>query len=149
MSRSYRPSDLHAAGQANPLRLAAQGFFWSGGELVDHPQAGKAMRGQQYVEYWIPQDLVHPLPIVMIHGGGGEGTHHAVEKDADGGRQRNGGPAPAEGQLQGIQQHAGCGAQPGRKQQAEENDADHHEGVALTQAGWEGACGTVGGRHGM
>jgi len=74
LSRSYRPADLHQAGQANPLRLAAQGFFWTGGELVDHPQAGKAMRGQQYVEYWIPQELLHPLPIVMIHGGGGQGT---------------------------------------------------------------------------
>ena len=72
--RSYRPADLHAAGTARPLELAAQGFFWTGGELIDHPAAGKAMRGQQYVEYWIPQDLRHALPIVMIHGGGGQGT---------------------------------------------------------------------------
>jgi pimeloyl-ACP methyl ester carboxylesterase len=74
LSRSYRPADLHAAGSANPLRLAAQGFFWTGGELIDHPAAGKAMRGQMYVEYWVPADLRHPLPIVMIHGGGGQGT---------------------------------------------------------------------------
>lgn len=69
-----RPADLRAAGAENPLRLAAQGFFWTGGELIDHPQAGKAMRGQMYVEYWVPEDLRHPLPIVMIHGGGGQGT---------------------------------------------------------------------------
>lgn len=74
MTRSYRPADLHEAGKANPLRLAAQGFFWTGGEIIDHPQAGKALRGQQYVEYWIPQELTQPLPIVMIHGGGGQGT---------------------------------------------------------------------------
>ena len=74
MSRSLRPADLHAAGKARPLELAAQGFFWTGGELVDHPVAGKAMRGQQYVEYWVPRDLKHDLPIVMIHGGGGQGT---------------------------------------------------------------------------
>ena len=72
--RSYRPADLHAAGTANPLELAAQGFFWTGGELFDHPQAGKAIRGQQYCEYWIPQNLRHQTPIVMIHGGGGQGT---------------------------------------------------------------------------
>ncbi len=54
--------------------LAAQGFFWTGGKLIDHPVAGKAMRGQQYVEYWIPQELRHQTPIVMIHGGGGQGT---------------------------------------------------------------------------
>lgn len=74
MTRSLRPTDLHAAGRGRPLELAAQGFFWTGGELVDHPQAGKAMRGQQYVEYWIPQILMHDVPIVMIHGGGGQGT---------------------------------------------------------------------------
>lgn len=74
VQRSYRPADLHAAGSGEPLRLAAQGFFWAGSELIDHPVAGKAMRGQQYVEFWIPQELKHPLPIVMIHGGGGQGT---------------------------------------------------------------------------
>jgi len=73
-SKSYRPQDLHEAGSENPLELAAQGFFWTGGELVDHPVAGKAMRGQQYVEYWVPRKLTHDLPIVMIHGGGGQGT---------------------------------------------------------------------------
>jgi pimeloyl-ACP methyl ester carboxylesterase len=72
--RSYRPADLHAAGSARPLELAAQGFLWTGGEIVRHPAAGPVMRGQQYAEYWIPQDLVHPLPVVMIHGGGGQGT---------------------------------------------------------------------------
>lgn len=72
--KSYRPADLHAAGKDRPLELAAQGFFWTGGEIVQHGTAGPVMRGQQYVEYWIPQDLRHELPIVMIHGGGGQGT---------------------------------------------------------------------------
>jgi pimeloyl-ACP methyl ester carboxylesterase len=74
MARSYRPAYLHAAGAAHPLELAAQGFFWTGGEIVQHETAGPVMRGQQYVEYWIPQDLTHELPIVLIHGGGGQGT---------------------------------------------------------------------------
>ena len=74
MARDYSPQALHSAGRGEPLELAAHGFFWTGGELVDHPQAGKAMRGQQYNEFWIPRDLRHALPIVMIHGGGGQGT---------------------------------------------------------------------------
>jgi pimeloyl-ACP methyl ester carboxylesterase len=74
MVKSYRPADLHAAGASRPLELAAQGFFWTGGEIVQHPTAGPVMRGQQYVEYWIPRELRHELPIVMIHGGGGQGT---------------------------------------------------------------------------
>ena len=72
MTRSYRPHDLHAA-RAAPLVLAAQNFFWVGAERVELP-TGAALRGQTYVEYWIPEDLRHPLPIVMIHGGGGQGT---------------------------------------------------------------------------
>ena len=74
MARDYRPQALQAAGAGEPLELAAQGFFWTGGELIDHPQAGQAMRGQQYNEFWIPRDLRHEWPIVMIHGGGGQGT---------------------------------------------------------------------------
>ena len=70
--RSYRPQDLHAA-STDPLILAAQGFFWVGAERITLP-TGPALRGQTYVEYWIPADLRHPLPIVMIHGGGGQGT---------------------------------------------------------------------------
>ncbi|WP_156681214.1 alpha/beta hydrolase [Sphingomonas profundi] len=68
---SLRPADLHAASRA-PLALAAQGFFWVGATPLDTP-AGPVPRGQMYVEYWIPAVLAHPLPIVMIHGGGGQG----------------------------------------------------------------------------
>lgn len=71
MNRDFRPQALHAAGRPS-LALAAQGFFWVGGQRLDTP-AGPVMRGQMYVEYWIPADLRHPLPIVMIHGGGGQG----------------------------------------------------------------------------
>ena len=84
MGRSYRPADLHAAGAVRPLELAAQGFFWTGGEIVQHAAAGPVMRGQQYVEYWIPRELTHEWPIVMIHGGGGQGTDFLGT--ADGGR---------------------------------------------------------------
>ena len=72
MTKSYRPHDLHAASKA-PLELAAQGFFWAGAEPV-RTAAGPHLRAQMYVEYWIPTHLRHPLPIVMIHGGGGQGT---------------------------------------------------------------------------
>ena len=95
MARDYSPQALHSAGRGEPLELAAHGFFWTGGQLVDHPQAGKAMRGQQYNEFWIPRDLRHALPIVMIHGGGGQGNHlggaygSALHKGL-GGRYRSG-----------------------------------------------------------
>jgi len=69
--KSVRPADLQR-GSVGTLALAAQGFFWAGGERRDTP-AGPTLRAQMYVEYWIPQDLRHGWPIVMIHGGGGQG----------------------------------------------------------------------------
>jgi len=80
MHRSYRPQDLHAAGKANPLTLAAHGYFWTGIEQVD-TSAGRTLRGQTYVEYFIPQDLRHPVPIVMVHGGGGQGLDYLGTAD--------------------------------------------------------------------
>ena len=79
MTRSFRPADLHASA-GTELRLAAQGFFWTGAQPVDLP-GGKALRGQMYVEYWIPSDLRHALPIVMIHGGGGQGLDYLGTAD--------------------------------------------------------------------
>ncbi len=69
--KSVRPADLHAASRS-PLMLAAQGFFWVGGEPAQ-TQSGPALRAQMYVEYWIPQDLRYRWPLVMVHGGGGQG----------------------------------------------------------------------------
>ena len=69
--KSVRPADLHA-GSVGVLALAAQGFFWVGGERRDSA-VGPLLRAPMYVEYWIPQDLRHPWPLVMVHGGGGQG----------------------------------------------------------------------------
>lgn len=69
--KSVRPGDLHA-NSISPLVLAAQGFFWVGGEVCQTP-AGPALRAQMYVEYWIPQTLTRRLPLVFVHGGGGQG----------------------------------------------------------------------------
>jgi pimeloyl-ACP methyl ester carboxylesterase len=80
MPRSYRPQDLHAAGQTNPLVLAAHGYFWTGIEQVE-TSVGPALRGQTYVEYFVPQELRHPLPIVMVHGGGGQGLDYLGTAD--------------------------------------------------------------------
>lgn len=72
MRASLAPRDLWSAKRGRALHLAAHGFFWVGGEAIDTP-GGRTLRGQTYVEYWIPEDLRHPWPIVMIHGGGGQG----------------------------------------------------------------------------
>ncbi len=75
MQVSRSPQELWSARRGFPLQLAAQGYFWVGSEVVDTPD-GPGLRGQTYVEYWIPEYLRHPFPIVMIHGGGGQGLDY-------------------------------------------------------------------------
>ena len=57
------------------MRLKDQGFFWVG---VERKQTdyGTIASGQMYVQYLIPATVTQPLPIVLVHGGGGQGTHY-------------------------------------------------------------------------
>ena len=56
-----------------PLVLADQGFFWTGLVRQQTPN-GTIAAGQMFVQYQIPEHIRHPYPIVMVHGGGGQGT---------------------------------------------------------------------------
>jgi pimeloyl-ACP methyl ester carboxylesterase len=56
------------------LRLADQGGFWVGIGKKQMPY-GTIPQGQMFVQYMIPADRRHPYPVVMTHGGGGQGTH--------------------------------------------------------------------------
>src|SRR5271166_4541733 len=57
-----------------PLDLAEWSFFWVGVQRAEIPR-GTIINGKQmYVEYQIPARVKHPYPIVLVHGGGGQGT---------------------------------------------------------------------------
>src|ERR1700723_2205252 len=57
-----------------PLDIAEWSFFWVGVERAETPR-GTVINGKQmYVEYQIPARVRHPYPIVLVHGGGGQGT---------------------------------------------------------------------------
>jgi pimeloyl-ACP methyl ester carboxylesterase len=53
----------------HPLEIADQGCFFAGGRYVDAGN-GPMMAGQMFVQYQIPKRRRHPIPLVMIHGGG-------------------------------------------------------------------------------
>lgn len=57
-----------------PVELREWSYFWLG--IQRAPLArGTVVGGQQmYVEYQIPARRRHPIPIVLVHGGGGQGT---------------------------------------------------------------------------
>ena len=63
-----------------PLRIAAQGGFWVGVTRTALP-AGTAASGQMYVGYQIPAERRHTLPLVLVHGGGGQGTDYLQTPD--------------------------------------------------------------------
>jgi len=71
MSRSLKPRDLHAQG-GPPLALAAHGWHFVAIERK-RTKDGLMPSGQMCVEYLIPAALRHPWPLVMVHGGGGQG----------------------------------------------------------------------------
>lgn len=67
-------ADPHPNRESTGLRLADQGCFWVGIKPKQMPY-GTIAQGQMFVQYMIPEKKTHPLPVVMVHGGGGQGTH--------------------------------------------------------------------------
>ena len=66
--------DVHPNRESTALKLADQGGFWIGVQRKQMPY-GTIARGQMFVQYMIPEEKTQPLPVVMVHGGGGQGTH--------------------------------------------------------------------------
>lgn len=75
---------MNASGAAQttsaPLVLADQGFFWVGVNRIESP-FGLVASGQMYVRYQIPAERRHRYPIVMVHGGGGQGLDYLGTPD--------------------------------------------------------------------
>ncbi|HZO61896.1 MAG TPA: alpha/beta hydrolase [Gaiellaceae bacterium] len=55
------------------LVTSRRGFFWVGGEPVPAGE-GTALRGQMFVQWEEPAEVTKPYPVVLVHGGGGQGT---------------------------------------------------------------------------
>jgi len=60
--------------ESTALKLADQGGFWVGVRRKTMPY-GTIPQGQMFVQYMIPAERRHPYPVVLIHGGGAQGTH--------------------------------------------------------------------------
>jgi pimeloyl-ACP methyl ester carboxylesterase len=66
--------DPHPNRESTALKLADQGGFWVGVKPKQMPY-GTIAQGQMFVQYMIPAEKRHEFPVVMVHGGGGQGTH--------------------------------------------------------------------------
>jgi pimeloyl-ACP methyl ester carboxylesterase len=68
------------ASDTQPMVIAKSGYFYVGGG-IDRAIEGSPFVGQMYVEFWIPETLRHPYPVVMIHGGSQTGTNFTGTPD--------------------------------------------------------------------
>jgi len=66
--------DPHPNKESTALKLADQGCFWIGIQRKTMSYGTIAL-GQMFVQYMIPAEKRSPYPVVMVHGGGGQGTH--------------------------------------------------------------------------
>ena len=73
-------SPAAAAAGRTPLEIAAQGVFWVGVERQTRP-SGEIAAGQMFVQYQIPVQQRCPWPLVLVHGGGGQGTDYLGTPD--------------------------------------------------------------------
>ena len=74
-SNSQSPAPRHAANDAMGLKLADTGIFWTGTERKSMPD-GTIDVGQMFVQYLEPVQQRHPLPVLLVHGGGGQMVHY-------------------------------------------------------------------------
>jgi pimeloyl-ACP methyl ester carboxylesterase len=69
-----RGIDIGVNRESTGLKLADQGCFWVGVRKKAMPY-GTIPQGQMFVQYMIPAERRHPYPVVLVHGGGAQGTH--------------------------------------------------------------------------
>lgn len=63
-----------------PLVTSRKGRFWVPGEVVS-TAAGTVQKGPLFVEWEAPQNPSSPVPLILVHGGGGQGTDWMVTPD--------------------------------------------------------------------
>ena len=73
---------MAAGGGANRrLAIAEQSYFWLGVERTSLAHGTVVSGEQMYVEYQIPAEVRHPVPMVLVHGGGGQGLDYLGRPD--------------------------------------------------------------------
>jgi pimeloyl-ACP methyl ester carboxylesterase len=63
-----------------PLVTSRRGRFWIPGDIT-RSAAGTIQRGQMYVEWEAPEVISRPYPLVLVHGGGGQGSEWLTTVD--------------------------------------------------------------------
>src|SRR3984885_3763244 len=63
------------------LDIADWSYYWYGVEHATLARGTVCNGMQMYVEHWIPTQVKHPYPVVLIHGGYGQGSDWIATPD--------------------------------------------------------------------
>jgi pimeloyl-ACP methyl ester carboxylesterase len=74
-SNNQAPAPRRQGNDSLALKLADTGIFWAGTEKKKMPY-GTIHVGQMFVQYLEPAQQRHPLPVLLVHGGGGQSVHY-------------------------------------------------------------------------
>ena len=66
--------------ESRQITTAKQGYFFVGGRYFDADD-GRLMSGQMYVEFYTPEKITRPYPLVMFSGGGQSGLNYTGTPD--------------------------------------------------------------------
>src|SRR5580704_9232446 len=79
-----------AVGAGPLLDITEWSYYWYGVEHATLARGTVCNGMQMYVEHWVPAQVKHPYPVVLIHGGYGQGTDWISTPDAASGSPRRG-----------------------------------------------------------
>ena len=81
---SSRPTSASVRrGDSTAMKLADVGHFWIGTGRKEMPY-GVIAGAATFVQYLVPAEIRHPLPVVLVHGGGGQMLHYMGNPGASG-----------------------------------------------------------------
>jgi pimeloyl-ACP methyl ester carboxylesterase len=75
-SNTQSPAPRRGSADSLELKLADTGIFWVGTSNKKKMPYGTIHVGQMFVQYFEPAQQRHPLPVVLVHGGGGQMVHY-------------------------------------------------------------------------
>ena len=75
-SNTQSPAPRRGSADSLELKLADTGIFWVGTSNKKKMPYGTIHVGQMFVQYFEPAQQRHPLPVILVHGGGGQMVHY-------------------------------------------------------------------------
>jgi pimeloyl-ACP methyl ester carboxylesterase len=75
-SNTQSPAPRRGSADSLEFKLADTGIFWVGTSNKKKMPYGTIHVGQMFVQYFEPAERRHPLPVILVHGGGGQMVHY-------------------------------------------------------------------------